>query len=196
MNTEETRMGKNGGMKTFSTFAFVCLLASGCTTKPVAPATLANNGRAQEALRDGSRFYELGRLDEAEHKLQEVLAIDTNNAVARYYLALVQREQIDHRRPAIFTYHKTVVTNHQTIPPQQRTLESFGSFDSSTTVEDVINRVGRPDTGQNISGFHTWYYFFGPRGTNCLVISSSGESFIYRVAHGKHVLYERAQADW
>ena len=179
------------GMKIFSESALICLLASGCSTKTVEPR--ANNGHTQETVSEGRRLYELGRLDEAEHNFQEVLTIQSDHAAATYYLALVQREQIDHRRPAIFTYHKSAVTNHITIPPEQRTLELFGKFDSNTTVEDIINRVGQPDMGVNISGLHTWHYWVG---TNCLVISAADKSFIYRVKIGESGLYERAQADW
>jgi hypothetical protein len=150
----------------------------------------------EQAITDGKSLWALGKLDEAEAKFRKVLAVDTNNAAAAYYLALVHREQMDHRRPAIFTYHKTAVTNYQRMPLERRTVASFGRFDSSTTAEDVINRVGPPDTGMNVSGLHSYFYALPPPGNNGIWIQCSGESFIYRVTSGKTVLYERGPNDW
>lgn len=174
-------------------FSFICVFGGGCASKTIAP--VADRTALQQTLIDGKQLWELGKLDEAELKLQKVLDVETNNAAAAYYLALVHREQIDHRRPAIFTYHKTAITNHQSIPLEQRTLESFGRFDSSTTVEDIVNRVGPPDMmGLNISGLRTIIYRLPP--TNYIYINSAGESFIYRVTMGETVLYERGKNDW
>jgi len=174
--------------------ALLSVIATGCTSPKAGP--VASVSQLQQTVMEGKRLWELGELDEAEVKFQKVLAIQPDNAAAAYYLALVHREQTDHRRPAIFTYHKTVVTNYQRMPLAQRTLTSFGDFDSSTTVEDVINRVGPPDMDLNISGIHLISYFLPPPDTNGIHINSPGGSFISGVTRGKTVLYERGPNDW
>ncbi len=188
---------KNKDVLQFISFAkplvIFCLFVAGCAGKTAAP--IPANTQLQQTLMEGKTLWELGKLGEAEVKFQKVLTVDTNNAAAAYYLALVHREQIDHRRPAIFTYHKTVVTNYQRMPREQRTLTSFGHFDSSTTVEDVINRVGLPDGELNISGNHLILYFLPPPETNAIQIDSPGGSFISSVKHGGTVLYERGPND-
>ena len=45
---------------------------------------------------DGKLLYQLGKLDEAEMKLKEALAVDPNNQAALYYLALVKRAKEAH----------------------------------------------------------------------------------------------------
>jgi hypothetical protein len=77
----------------------------------------------------------------------------------------------------------------QCSPLPTRSLESFGTFDSSTTVEDVITRVGEPDYGVNISGLQTLFYHLAD--TNFMVISTSGPSQIDRVQRGGTILYDR-----
>jgi hypothetical protein len=181
-------------MKIFTVSALMCLFAAGCATKTAAP--VSANTELQQTLIEGKRSWELGKLDEAEISFRNVLAVETNNAAAAYYLALVHREQIDHRRPAIFTYHKTVVTNYLRMPLEQRTLASFGHFDSNTTVEDVINRVGPPDMELNISGIYLISYALPPPDTNGIQIDSPGGSFISSVKHGETFLYERGSNDW
>jgi hypothetical protein len=183
-------------MKIVRVFAvvLVSVIAGGCASQKAA--SVAANTQLAQAIMDGRSLWELGKLGEAEAKFQQVLAVDTNNAAAAYYLALVRREQIDHRRPAIFTFHKTVVTNYQKMPLERRTLATFGHFDSSTTVEDVINRVGPPDFEFNISGIHLISYFLPPPDTNGIQINSPGGSFISGVTHGKTILYERSANDW
>src|SRR5215510_12596552 len=74
-------------------------------------------------------------------------------------------------------------------PLPARSLESFGSFDSSTTVEDISARVGEPDIDLNTSGLHGLYYILDDR--SFLVIQTSGTSEIRWVKHGETVLYDR-----
>ena len=172
----------------------ISVIASGCISPKSVPS--AADSQIQQAVMDGRKLWELGKLDEAEVRFQTALAIDTNNAAAAYYLALVHRERTEGRRPAIFTFHRTEVTNYQRMPLEQRTLASFGHFDSSTTVEDVINRVGPPDVDLNISGIHLISYFLRSPDTNGIQIQSPGGSFISGVTHGKTVLFERSANDW
>jgi hypothetical protein len=184
-------------MKTFSNFAFLlaCVFAAGCTSQKVTSAE--NDNQRQGALiQEGKQQWADGKLDEAEITFNRVLAVNTNNEMAAYYLSLVHREQIDHRRPAIFSYHRTVVTNYQKMPIERRTMESFGQFDSSTTVEDVINRVGPPDLRVSISGIQYVSYFLPPPFTNGIDIQSPGGSFISSVTYGKTILYARGTNDW
>ena len=185
-------------MKIFRTLAVALMLVivSGCTSPELTPIATSLQIQQAEAVKDGRSLWELGKLDEAEASFQRALAINTNNVEAAYFLPLVHREQVDHRRPAIFSYHKTVVTNYQRMPVEQRTLASFGHFDSSTTVEDVWNRVGPPDLDIGISGIHSISYSLPPPDTNGIQITSPGGSFISGVTHGKTVLYERGTNDW
>jgi beta-lactamase regulating signal transducer with metallopeptidase domain/5-hydroxyisourate hydrolase-like protein (transthyretin family) len=45
---------------------------------------------SEQLLRDGKLLYEVGKLDEAQKKLKEALALDPENAAAKSYLDLVQ----------------------------------------------------------------------------------------------------------
>jgi len=46
--------------------------------------------QASGLVRDGKVLYEMGKLAEAETKLNQALALDPNNAAAKYYLYLIQ----------------------------------------------------------------------------------------------------------
>ena len=59
-------------------------------------------------VEDARQLYEMGRLDDAQHKLQAVLVIEPDNQKAQYYLALVHRSQ-DLKQPRGY---------YQTIPQQ------------------------------------------------------------------------------
>ena len=59
-------------------------------------------------VEDARQLYEMGRLDDAQHKLQAVLAIEPDNQKAQYYLALVHHSQ-DLKQPRGY---------YQTIPQQ------------------------------------------------------------------------------
>jgi hypothetical protein len=74
-------------------------------------------------------------------------------------------------------------------PLPARSLESFGSFDSSTTLEDVVARVGEADYGVSISGLESRFYHLADH--SFLVIEAAGPSQIYSVKHGDAVLYDR-----
>jgi hypothetical protein len=74
----------------------------------------------------------------------------------------------------------------------QRSLESFGRFDSTTSFRDLIARVGKPDFGLNISGMLTVYYHLSDG--SWLVFHTNGlseTSQIMEVYHDKKILYSR-----
>jgi general secretion pathway protein D len=54
------------------------------------PAVIQEKVDAGTLTQDGKLFYELGRLDEAESRLKQALAIDPRNRGARFYLDLVR----------------------------------------------------------------------------------------------------------
>jgi len=54
------------------------------------PEIVKEKVNAGTLTQDGKLFYELGKLDEAESRLKEALAIDPQNRGARYYLDLVR----------------------------------------------------------------------------------------------------------
>jgi Tfp pilus assembly protein PilF len=97
-------------MKTIRAFiigvtVFVCI--AGCSTpspkvvrsQRPAPTTAAT-------VEDARLLYEMGRLDDAQHKLQAVLAVEPDNQKAQYYLALVHRSQ--ELKPQPRGYYQTI----------------------------------------------------------------------------------------
>ena len=75
-------------------------------------------------------------------------------------------------------------------PFRAKSLESFGSFDSSTTLEDITGRVGQPDIRCEVSGFQTLFYELTDG--SFLVIHTAGPSKINNVKHADMVLYDRS----
>jgi beta-lactamase regulating signal transducer with metallopeptidase domain len=57
----------------------------------------ATSQKAGTLLADGMSLYETGKLDEAEAKMNELLALYPNNQTALYYLSLIKGRQIDTR---------------------------------------------------------------------------------------------------
>jgi beta-lactamase regulating signal transducer with metallopeptidase domain len=55
----------------------------------VATNTVESKIEAGKLVQDGKLLYEIGKFDEAEAKLKAALAIDSENAAAKYYLGLV-----------------------------------------------------------------------------------------------------------
>jgi beta-lactamase regulating signal transducer with metallopeptidase domain len=60
--------------------------------KPSPPVAQAEPDAATLA-RDGRVLFEMGKLDEAETKLQQALKLETNNAAGMYYLSLIQQQR-------------------------------------------------------------------------------------------------------
>ena len=55
------------------------------------PQVVAQKTDAATLVQDGRLFYEMGKLDEAEAKLNQAVALDPDNAAAYYYLNLIQQ---------------------------------------------------------------------------------------------------------
>jgi hypothetical protein len=55
------------------------------------PVVAAQKADATVLVRDGKLFYEMGKLDEAEGKLNQALKLDPDNAGAYYYMNLIQQ---------------------------------------------------------------------------------------------------------
>lgn len=97
-------------MKTIRAFIIGIMVfvgIAGCST----PSSKVASGQrpvstTAAAVEDARRLYEMGRLDDAQHKLQAILAIEPDNPKAQYYLALVHRSQ--ELKPQPRGYYQTI----------------------------------------------------------------------------------------
>jgi Tfp pilus assembly protein PilF len=87
---------------------------AGCST-PTPNSTISHQSDVADVattIEDAKQLYEMGKMNAAEEKLQSVLAIEPNNRVARYYLALVKEAQgrkaaVERRSPKFWGYYPT-----------------------------------------------------------------------------------------
>ena len=75
--------------------------------------------------------------------------------------------------------------SHRPVPT--RSLESFGSFDSIKTVEELIARVGLADMEVNTSGSSSLVYILADQ--SAVFVSTIGRSRISSIKHGQKLLY-------
>jgi hypothetical protein len=74
------------------------------------PSGESGAGDANNLLRGGKLLYEMGKLDEAEVKLNQAVNLDTNNATAYYYLNLVKQAQFQR---ALANNHTNLIAHAQ-----------------------------------------------------------------------------------
>jgi beta-lactamase regulating signal transducer with metallopeptidase domain len=107
------------------------------TTSISAPVAKMDAG---QLVQDGKLLYEMGKLDEAEVKLKAALALEPENAAAKYYLGLVQAAR-QHS-----TIHQTK-TGRQSIADklEQIRLPLFGPFMAANLGDAVrqLNEMAR-----------------------------------------------------
>jgi Flp pilus assembly secretin CpaC/tetratricopeptide (TPR) repeat protein len=72
-----------------------------------------------ELVQDGKLLYEMGRLNEAEAKLQEAFRLDPNNAAAEYYLKLIGETRYSYgaRAREVMVKEKIVEMERAWLPP-------------------------------------------------------------------------------
>ena len=89
------------------------------------PQVAAQKTDAATMVQDGKLFYEMGKLDDAESKLNQAIALDPDNPAAYYYMNLVQqakfaREDVQH---SVDTQKRmTQVEKHWILPSPNVTL--------------------------------------------------------------------------
>jgi len=97
-------------MKTIRAFIIsitVFVGIAGCSTlSPKVASSQRPVSTTAATVEDARRLYEMGRLDDAWHKLQAILAIEPDNQKAQYYLALVHRSQ--ELKPQPRGYYQTI----------------------------------------------------------------------------------------
>ncbi len=78
--------------------------------------------RAGTLVQDGKLCYEMGRLEEAEAKLNEAIKLDPKNEAAYYYIKLIEeaRYSVDAKKREIMAKNKGVEMEKAWLPPTQR----------------------------------------------------------------------------
>ena len=77
-----------------------------------------------QLVQDGKLLYEMGRLNEAEAKLQEAFRLDPSNAPAEYYLKLIGETRYSHgaRAREVMVKEKIVEMEKAWLPPTSHNL--------------------------------------------------------------------------
>jgi Tfp pilus assembly protein PilF len=100
-------------MKTIRAFivgitVFVCI--AGCSKpSPKVASSQHPVSTPVATVEDAQRLYEMGRLDDAQHKLEAVLKVEPDNKKAQYYMDLIASTRQHPPQPRGY---------YQTIPPQ------------------------------------------------------------------------------
>jgi hypothetical protein len=71
----------------------------------------------------------------------------------------------------------------------RHSLNSFGSFDSTTTIQDIIQRAGKPNGGVSVSGIQVWFYLLSD--DSWITIQTDGGSHIALVEHDRSIIFQR-----
>jgi hypothetical protein len=101
-------------MKTIRAFIIGITVFVGITGCSTPGPKVASNQRPVSTtaamVEDARLLYEMGRLDDAQRKLQAVFEIEPDNQKAQYYLALVHRSQelSQNRQPQPRGYYQTI----------------------------------------------------------------------------------------
>jgi hypothetical protein len=80
----------------------------GCSSPSSKPSSSLQQASSPNPLRDAYLFYEMGKLDAAEKKLQAILQKEPHNSDAGYLLSLVHEAQ----------YREQPKAYYPTLPPQ------------------------------------------------------------------------------
>jgi hypothetical protein len=101
------------------------------------PAIAAQKTDAATLVRDGQLFYEMGKLDEAEAKLDQALVIDPDNRAAYYYKNLIQQGKFarENAQHSVDTQKRmTEVEKHWILPSSSVTLPVPNPYATNTLI--------------------------------------------------------------
>ena len=106
------------------------------------PAIQSSKTDAATLARDGQMLYEMGKLEDAEQKLQQALQIDPDNKGAFYYLSLVKQARFarDDRRRDLDNDDRMVQVMHAWAKPVNAVTNFANPYDVTNLVYTSLSR--------------------------------------------------------
>ncbi len=111
---------------------------SGATTGQ----TTAPSVSAAQLVQDGKLLYRLGKMDEAEVKLKEALAVDSENQAAWYYLSLIKQTRAKIKVEATNTFGGIQNLPNARLPRTQNFVET-GSVHTSPARQEIYSKLNK-----------------------------------------------------
>jgi type II secretory pathway component GspD/PulD (secretin)/tetratricopeptide (TPR) repeat protein len=106
-------------------------------TQEQVPQIIAQKTDAATLVQDGKLLYEMGKLQDAEAKLNQALALDPDNAAAYYYMNLIQQTKFsrENSQHVVDTQQRmTQVEKQWVLPDTRRALPTPNAYATNTLV--------------------------------------------------------------
>jgi len=144
-----TSSGRGINRITMSNITVSLSNAYSATSSPSA-ATSDSRVKAGSLVQDGKLLYEMGKFDEAEIKLTAALALDAENAAAKYYLGLVQTARQNPKLSQIKSGRQQIVEKLGGIRLPRVSFENLSLADAVRQLNEAARQNDPEKTGVKI----------------------------------------------